>query len=266
MRFLSHLALAVVLLTTTSCFDIIERIILHADGTGQYVTVMDMSAMMQGIMDFAQELGDEEIDMGEDLDPELGAWDTVVYFSSMMDTMRERLKHPDLVARYEMRGHLNVLKGEMIYTLHFPFENLDEVNLIQEDMAMISMMQEAAMGEEEGGGAGGFASCGTRFSMQNGLFRRVESTDFKTCMNASAGEDELGLFEDKKFVKMIFEDGTYTTEYVFSGEVEGKVKGYTISDDRHTLSRTVDLYKLYKRQVRTRGRGERAITRTAPRE
>ncbi|NOT73769.1 MAG: hypothetical protein HOP08_02490 [Cyclobacteriaceae bacterium] len=128
-KILSFLSI-ICLFSLTSCFNIIEEIFLNKDGTGRYLLTADISSML-AMKDLL--MGQIEGNTGKKVSKS-DKIDSVIAFKDMADSIRRRFVHPELIEVSSMRMVVNEETGVMKFTLEFPFKDLSEISLLQEDL------------------------------------------------------------------------------------------------------------------------------------
>lgn len=122
------LVLGCVLLSLTSCLDIIETFNLNENGGGTYETKMDMSKMMSMIAMMGAGKADAD-KMPEKMD-------STVSFKGYADTAKGlTADERRVLSKGLVRVHLNKDEGEMFMTINMPFDNAADYAIITKAMA-----------------------------------------------------------------------------------------------------------------------------------
>lgn len=116
-----------------SCYEINEEIVINKDGTGTYVTKMDMSALIQMMQTMA---GEEELSKSG-LDR---AIDTLVQLKSVMDTAKnvteeERRLYADGTLKLQLNIKENIFKSDIA----FPFKSRGDLQRLMMGAGSSSM-------------------------------------------------------------------------------------------------------------------------------
>lgn len=200
-RFLFALALIVVTLGTSSCFDILEQYEFHSDGSGKATVMVDVAKMMEMMEAFGSAM-DSTGEAGKSMDEMFTENQSV-----------EQLKSIPGIFNVE---NLNSKESKQI-GYSYEFKNVEALN-------QALMIRESGLGLGEAFGLGGddespetdrensIAYSGKKFS------RKMDMT-----MPVNEEEDE----ETKQYTQMammMFQDAKYTVKYSFDRNVK-KVKG-----------------------------------------
>ena len=118
--------LLAVLLTTTGCFDILERVLLRKDGSGEYTLQIDMS----GAFELMQAMGDEELDL--DFSEPI---DSVMRFADMPDSIRSAWKHPEIMHRAALRVVGDPYNSKLMLEMRLDFDDVADITRFQQDLA-----------------------------------------------------------------------------------------------------------------------------------
>jgi hypothetical protein len=106
------------------CYEINEEITLNKNGSGTYVTKMDMGAMLQMIQNMA---GEEELSKNG-MDRII---DTVIHLNTIMDTAQNvTAEQKRLYRDGEMRLQLNVKESVFKADMSFPFKNYNDLQAL----------------------------------------------------------------------------------------------------------------------------------------
>lgn len=191
---------AILSLTLTSCFDLVEEIWINSDGSGKYEYTMDLSQVMQddfmgGIMaqSIAEQLGEEELEI-----------DSVLNFAKLEDlpaslSGRQRELLEQLTMRMDMSQSRKT--GKILISFSFKtLSELDEMNQLYQALT------------DEGVNLSGASMSPVRsmFSLQRKKFSRTSNVE-----NVLADMDEEGL----EMAKMMMADATIKSIYHMPGKV-----------------------------------------------
>lgn len=191
---------AILSLTLTSCFELVEEIWINADGSGKYEYTMDLSQVMQddfmgGIMaqSIAEQMGQEELEI-----------DSVLNFASLEDLPASlSSRQQQLLAQLTMKMDMSQSRKTGKILISFPFKTLSELDEINQLYQTLT---------EEGVNLGGAGMSPVRsmFSLQRKKFSRTSSVE-----NVLADMDEEGL----EMAKMMMADATIKSVYHLPGKV-----------------------------------------------
>jgi hypothetical protein len=112
-----------------SCYEVNEEIEINADGTGTYVTKMDMGQLIDLMQTFA---GDEELKK-DGLDRVL---DTTIYWKNLIDTVKEIT--PDqkaLMKDGKMNLQMNIKEKVFKMDMNFPYKDLSSLQQLMSGKA-----------------------------------------------------------------------------------------------------------------------------------
>lgn len=141
-KYLSLICIAM-LLSLTSCIDIIEEIFLNRNGSGKYTLTLDMKsaiAMKDLIFSQAPMSKRDSAKLSQD------KIDSVIYFTDMADSTRRKLSHPELIERATMHIKVDEEAGVLFAALEFPFTNINEVNTLMEDLGKAGKTKDISFG------------------------------------------------------------------------------------------------------------------------
>lgn len=112
-----------------SCYEVNEDIEINADGSGTYVTKMDMSALIDMMQTYA---GEEELQK-EGLDKVL---DTTVLFKSLLDSAKDATaEQKELMKDGKMKMQMNIKEKIFKLDLSFPYKNLNSLQQLMSGKA-----------------------------------------------------------------------------------------------------------------------------------
>jgi hypothetical protein len=111
------------------CYEVNEEIEINADGTGTYVTKMDMSAMIDMMQSFA---GEEELKK-DGLDKVL---DTTILFKSLIDSAKDATaEQKELMKDGKMKMQMNIKEKIFKLDMSFPYKNLNNLQQLMSGKA-----------------------------------------------------------------------------------------------------------------------------------
>jgi hypothetical protein len=126
MKFLKFLAVTLLCVCAVSCYEVNEEIVINDDGSGTYVTKMDMSQLI----DLMQSFAGEEALTKEGLDR---AIDTTILMKDAMDSASEATpEQKELVKDGKMNLKMNIKEKIFKIDMNVPYKNL---NSLQQLMA-----------------------------------------------------------------------------------------------------------------------------------
>lgn len=112
-----------------SCYEVNEDIEINADGTGTYVTKMDMSTLIDMMQTYA---GEEELQK-EGLDKVV---DTTVLFKSLLDSAKETTaEQKALMKDGKMKMQMNIKEKLFKLDLSFPYKDLNSLQQLMSGKA-----------------------------------------------------------------------------------------------------------------------------------
>ncbi|THU41596.1 hypothetical protein FAM09_05725 [Niastella caeni] len=104
-----------------SCYEVNEEIEIKADGSGSYVTKMDMSALLDMMQNFA---GEEELKK-DGLDK---VYDTTIYMKNMLDSAKDlTAEQKELMKDGKMKLQMNIKEKIFKMDMNFPYRNLNSL-------------------------------------------------------------------------------------------------------------------------------------------
>src|SRR5688572_25523835 len=112
-----------------SCYEVNEEIEIKADGSGTYVTKMDMGALIDMMQSFA---GEEELQK-EGLDKVL---DTTILFKSLLDSAKDATaEQKELMKDGKMKMQMNIKEKLFKMDMSFPYKNLNNLQQLMSGKA-----------------------------------------------------------------------------------------------------------------------------------
>jgi hypothetical protein len=121
MKPLRYVLVLVFLGFLASCYEVNEEIVINEDGTGTYVTKMDMSQLIEMMQSFA---GEEELSK-EGLDRPI---DTTIRMKDMLDSAKDVTpEQKALMAGGIMKMQMNIKEKLFKMDLNFPYSGYDNL-------------------------------------------------------------------------------------------------------------------------------------------
>jgi hypothetical protein len=244
LRFFTVTLTLVLGLALTSCFDILEEIELNKDGSGVYKMTMDMGEMLSS--PFMRMALEEQMKENGELDASEMKMDSVINYLESPNAGELTAAERAVIAKLDARMSMDMEAGEGGFFMVLPFDNVEEINILQEGLEKLDE-EDGEEAAEDGGnpfagmfGGGGMQPSDSRFRLQKRtLIREV-----------TVGELPFDDMEDESLdmVKMMFEGATMTTIY----RLPGKVKSTTIEGaevDGKTVTVSYDLVELFEGQI-----------------
>ncbi|MCS3801810.1 hypothetical protein [Niastella sp. OAS944] len=112
-----------------SCYEVNEDIEINADGSGTYVTKMDMSALIDMMQTYA---GEEELQK-EGLDRVL---DTTVLFKSLLDSNKDATAEQKVLMKDgKMKMQMNIKEKIFKLDMSFPYKDLNSLQQLMSGKA-----------------------------------------------------------------------------------------------------------------------------------
>jgi hypothetical protein len=128
-KFFKYVLTVAISIFFVSCYEVNEEIEINADGTGTYVTKMDMGQLIDVMQTFA---GDEELKK-DGLDRVL---DTTIYWKNMMDTAKDVTpEQKDLLKDGKMSLQMNIKEKIFKMDMNFPYKNLNNLQQLMSGKA-----------------------------------------------------------------------------------------------------------------------------------
>jgi hypothetical protein len=107
-----------------SCYEVNEEIEINADGSGTYVTKMDMGQLIDMMQTFA---GEEELKK-DGLDK---VYDTTILFKDMLDSARDvTAEQKALMKDGKMKMQMNIKEKIFKMDMNFPYKDLNSLQLL----------------------------------------------------------------------------------------------------------------------------------------
>lgn len=120
-KFFKYVLTVAICIFFVSCYEVNEEIEINADGTGTYVTKMDMGQLIDVMQTFA---GDEELKK-DGLDRVL---DTTIYWKNMIDTVKDITPdQKELLKDGKMNLQMNIKEKVFKMDMNFPYKNLNSL-------------------------------------------------------------------------------------------------------------------------------------------
>jgi hypothetical protein len=121
MKYLKYILTVVTMVCMAGCYEINEEISINADGSGSYVTKMDMSQLIEMMQTFA---GEEEL-AKEGMDRVI---DTTVLMKSLLDSAKEVTpEQRELMKDGKMKLQMNVKEKVFKMNMDLPFKKLNNL-------------------------------------------------------------------------------------------------------------------------------------------
>lgn len=121
MKCLRYILVLVLLGFLASCYEVNEEIVINEDGSGTYLTKMDMSQLLQMMQSLA---GEEELTK-DGLDK---AIDTTIRLKDMLDSAQDVTpEQKALMANGTMKMQMNIQQKLFKMDLHFPYTGYDNL-------------------------------------------------------------------------------------------------------------------------------------------
>src|SRR4051812_30235245 len=128
-KFFKYVLTVAICVFFVSCYEVNEEIEIKADGSGTYVTKMDMGQLIDLMQTFA---GDEEIKK-DGLDRVV---DTTIYWKSLVDTAKEITpEQKELLKDGKMNLQMNLKEKLFKMDLNFPYKNLNSLQQLMSGKA-----------------------------------------------------------------------------------------------------------------------------------
>jgi hypothetical protein len=237
-RLAMPLVAALVLVTGTSCFDILETIRLDKDGSGEYVLDLDMSEALQLLSGFmAMDTSNSE--MAQAMEEVM---DSTMRFADAPDSARMAWRYPEITARATMNVRLDGPAETLTMSVRLPFDRPEDIDRFGADLANtddLGLMDAlSGGGSDDGqGGAPPMLSGEDQFRSAKGRITR-RAVDASGLLGGSDDDEE-----SMDMMKMFLSGATYTVVYELPGKVN-KVSAddVTVEGNRVTMER--DLLEL----------------------
>jgi hypothetical protein len=218
-----------IVVSSSSCFEILERITLKKDGSGEYLMQLEMGQMLSMLMAFG-DLSDSSADGMSGMSEV--KMDTTILFSMMPDSIKQSWQNPSITKNGVIAMVMDGDNSILTFNISLPFSNVTDIDAFGADMGSgFGALNSPVSGEDDNTNEMFFAAGKKQFSYKAG-----ELTRKKVPFNLGDEEDE-----DMEMVKMMMGDASYTVEYILPGKVK-KVNGlnYNISEDGHKVTRSVN--------------------------
>ncbi len=226
---------ALMVLTGSSCFNILETIRLNKDGSGTYTVDMDLSEAMEMVVQFAGAFEDQE--ESEDFMNEV--MDTVISFAQAPDSAKTGWEYPEVTSRASMQVTMDAPAESMRMQIMLPFNTVEEIDQFGADLARTEDLGMAGALGENAGSAGKpvLLSAPDQFGFSKGTLSR-KRVDGAALFGGEEGD------EDIEMMKLFLGGATYTVRYELPGKVK-KVTGEAFEQpDKHTVVMERDITDL----------------------
>ncbi len=246
MKKLTFLLLGVVMMTFTSCIDIVEEMFLKKDGSGEYKLTMDMSAMMKegamkGMMEgMFNELGVDEpkenpagdniVDpkrKKEETQPDKPKrpmeMDSIMYLKDLPDSSKQRLDRPEFYDKVKIHIKASEKKEMMKMTYILDFDNMADIDYFYQNLDKFTKESEPKEAQENPlGGMGGMGGMGGGMPgmLPKGM-NLFKLAGKKLTRNKDTSTEKMDMeSQDMALMKMMFAGAKYTTIYHFPSKVK----------------------------------------------
>ncbi|NII24146.1 hypothetical protein HB364_03605 [Pseudoflavitalea sp. X16] len=121
MKCLRYILVLVLLGFLVSCYEVNEEIVINEDGSGTYLTKMDMGQLLEMMQSFAgeEELSKEGLDKGID---------TVIRLKDMLDSAKDMTaEQKALMANGTMKMQMDIKRKLFKMDLNFPYSGYDNL-------------------------------------------------------------------------------------------------------------------------------------------
>ncbi|MEP7259299.1 MAG: hypothetical protein ABI687_12945, partial [Flavitalea sp.] len=157
MIILRYVFLSMMVFFFAGCYEVTEEIVISDNGSGTYLTKMDMSALLEMMQTMA---GEDELTKGG-LDK---AIDTTIQMQSVIDSAKDMpAAQKELFQEGTMKLKMNIKEKIFNANIFFPFRNADQLQLLM-----------------SGTGTGGLAD----------VFKKVYSSDSAHAASSSSSSDQ----------------------------------------------------------------------------
>jgi hypothetical protein len=121
MKYLKYVLSVAFCICLVSCYEVNEEIVINADGSGSYVTKMDMSAMIDMMQTFA---GEEELTKEG-----LGrVYDTTILMKSIMDSAKDATaEQKELMKDGKIKLQMNIKEKLFKMDMNLPYKNYNSL-------------------------------------------------------------------------------------------------------------------------------------------
>ena len=229
-------------LALTSCFDILEEIELNKDGSGVYKMTVDMGEMLSS--PFMKMALEEQMKESGEIDESEMKMDSVINYLDSPKAGDLTPAERAVIAKLDARLQMDMDAGAGGMYMILPFDNVQEINTLQEGLAKLEDEEAGAEGSDNpfAGmfGGGNMQPSESRFRLdKRTLIRQV-----------SMGDLPFGDMEEESMdmVKMMFDGATMTTIYRLPGKVKKTtIDGAVVSDNIVTVS--YDLIEIFDGEI-----------------
>src|SRR5689334_13368336 len=124
MKWLKFVLVSVLLFILVSCYDINENIVVNANGSGTYVTKMDMGQFIDMMQTFA---GDDEL-AKDGLDKPI---DTTIHMKDIMDSAKDITpEQKELMKEGVMKIKMNMKEKVFNIDMSYPYKNFNALQML----------------------------------------------------------------------------------------------------------------------------------------
>jgi len=128
-KFFKYVLTVAISIFFVSCYEVNEEIEIKADGSGTFVTKMDMSPLIDMMQTFA---GEEELKK-DGLDKVI---DTTIYMKNMLDSAKDvTAEQKELMKDGKMKLQMNIKEKVFKMDMDFPYKNLNNLQLLMSGKA-----------------------------------------------------------------------------------------------------------------------------------
>lgn len=242
-RFFTVTLTLVLGLALTSCFDILEEVELNKDGSGVYKMTMDMGEMLSS--PFMRMALEEQMKENGELDASEMKMDSVINYLESPKAGELTPAERAVIAKLDARMSMDMEAGEGGFFMTLPFDNIQEINTLQEGLAKLDEEGEEAGADGDNPFADMFGGGGMQPS--DSYFRLEKRTLIR---EVTVGDLPFDDMEDESMdmVKMMFDGATMTTIY----RLPGRIKNTTIEGavvDGKTVTVSYDLVELFEGKI-----------------
>lgn len=230
-------------LALTSCFDILEEIELNKNGSGVYKMTVDMSDMLSS--PFMKMALEEQMKENGEMDASQMKMDSVINYLESPKAGDLTPAERAVIAKLDARLQMDMEAGEGGMYMVLPFDNIEEVNTMQEGLAKLEDEEGAAATGEDNPFAGMFG--GGSMQPSDSKFRLNKRTLIREVTVGDLPFDDMEE-ESMDMIKMMFDGATMTTIY----RLPGKVKSTTINGAEvsgKTVSVSYDLVEMFEGEI-----------------
>jgi hypothetical protein len=191
-KLLPFLMGALVILTGSSCFDILEIIRLNKDGSGTYTLDMDLSEALEMAMQFAGSM-DSTDEVSQALTETM---DTTIVLGTAPDSVKSGWSHPELTSKASMQIMMDGPASTLTMRVHLPFAQAEDIDRFGSDLGKTSdlgLMDAFGSGEDSGGGPM-MLSGPNQFSSAKGRLTR-KAVDGASLMGGQEGDEDMEMMK-----------------------------------------------------------------------